>query len=205
MKHEMKVGDHVCIHSRSILGFHILCRIVGEFAGRYQLYCAKGVLNTSFSCTQLIPVSGCSPLPLNEWRKAPKITLRNATNYKTLHEHCNCSVPEASESIMLSSASEDENEAPELWVNNSAYTLNCHDRELVLSRRGWLTDKIICAAQMILLQYFLVCNPPHCRKVLLFRSTLGNLSKSFMSEATTGLLYMCMTVCTRLCQKKLSI
>ena len=36
---------------------------------------------------------------------------------------------------MLSSASEDENEAPELWVNNSAYTLNCHDRELVSSRR----------------------------------------------------------------------
>ena len=55
---------------------------------------------------------------------------------------------------MLSSASEDENEAPALWVNNSAYTLNCHDSELVLSRKGWLTDKIICAAQMILLQYF---------------------------------------------------
>ena len=176
VKHEIKVGDHVCIHSRSILGFHLVCRIVEEFAGRYQLYCAKGVLNTSFSCTELIPVSGCSPIPLNEWRKAPKITLRNATNDKTLHEHCNCSVPEASESIMLSSASEDENEAPELWVNNSAYTLNCHDSELVLSRKGWLTDKIICAAQMILLQYFpsmAGLQPPTLQKTFAFQVHSG--------------------------------
>lgn len=58
LKPEMNIGDYVC---RSIHGFHILCRIVGEFAGRYQLYCAKGVLNTSFSCTELIPLTGCSP------------------------------------------------------------------------------------------------------------------------------------------------
>ena len=47
---------------------------------------------------------------------------------------------------MISSASEDESEAPEMWVKNGAYTLNCCDKEVVLSRRGWLTDKIICAA-----------------------------------------------------------
>ena len=90
---DMNVGDYVCIHSRSIQGFHIVCRIVGEFAGRYQLYCTKGVLNTSFSCTELISVTECSPLPLTEWRKAPKVTLRSATNDTTLHEHCNCIVP----------------------------------------------------------------------------------------------------------------
>ena len=140
---------------------------MGEFAGRYQLYCTKGVLNTSFSCTELIPVTGCSPLPLNEWRKAPKITLRSAANDATLHEYCSCSVPETSESIVISSASEDENEGPEVWVNNGAYTLNCRDKEVVLSRRGWLTDKIICAAQTILLQFFpnmTGLQPPHCRE-----------------------------------------
>ena len=42
VKPEINVGEYVCIHSRSIQGFHILCRIVGEFAGRYQLYCTKG-------------------------------------------------------------------------------------------------------------------------------------------------------------------
>ena len=57
---------------------------------------------------------------------------------------------------MLSSASDEENEAPEMWVGNGAYNLSCRDRDrdVVLSRRGWLTDKIICAAQMLLLQFF---------------------------------------------------
>ena len=44
--------------------FHVTCRIVGGFAGRYQLYYSKRVLNTSFSCTELIPVSDCSPMLL---------------------------------------------------------------------------------------------------------------------------------------------
>ena len=60
VKSEMKVGDYVCIHSRSMGNFHVACRIVGEFAGWYQLYTSKGVLNTTFSCTELIPVNGCS-------------------------------------------------------------------------------------------------------------------------------------------------
>ena len=46
VKPEMKVWDYVCIHSRSMGDFHVTCRIVGGFAGRYQLYCSKGVLNT---------------------------------------------------------------------------------------------------------------------------------------------------------------
>ena len=62
----MNVGDYFCIHSRRIQGFHILCRIVGEFAGQYQLYCAKGVLNTLFSGTELLPVTSSTPIPLNE-------------------------------------------------------------------------------------------------------------------------------------------
>ena len=177
----MKVGDYVCIHSRSMGDFHVPCRIVGGFAGRYQLYCSKGVLNASFSCTELIPVSGCSPIPLDEWRNVPRISLRTVTYDSALHERCNCCVPQTSESIVLSSASEEENEAPEMWVSNGAYNLSCRDPDVVLSRRGWLTDKI-CAAQMILLQFF----PPHCRRRLRFRSTLGNLFKSYTSETATG-------------------
>ena len=195
--------------------FHVPCRIVGGFAGRYQLYCSKGVLNASFSCTELIPVSGCSPIPLDEWRKSPRISLRTVTNASALHERCNCCVPQTSESIVLSSASEEENEAPEMWVSNGAYNLSCRDRDVVLSQRGWLTDKIICAAQMILLPTWPACNSPHCRRRLGFRSTLGNLFKSYTSGTATGVLCpqlvvrvvlsMCMTVCTRLCPKKLFI
>ena len=153
VKPEMYIGDYVCIHSRIIRGFHMCC-IVGEFAGRYQLYCTEGVWNTSFSGTELFPVTSCSPIPLDEWRRAPKVSLRSIASNSTLHEHCNCSLPETSQSIVISSASEDENEAPDMWVNNGAYTLNGCDKEVVLSRRRWLTDKIISAAQMILLQFF---------------------------------------------------
>ena len=147
-------------------------------------------------------------------------TLRTATNAATLHEHCNCSVPEISESIVIYSASEDENEEPEMWVNNGAYNLNCRDKEVVLSRRGWLTDKIICAAQMILLQFF----PEHGRpatphtaeerfafkvhsgefvQIIHVRNSHWTVVSTVGSQS--GVLSMCMTVCTRLCPKKLSI
>ena len=154
VKPEMKVGDYVCIHSRNMGDCHVPCCIVGEFAGRCQLYCLKGILNTSFSCTELISLTGCSPIPLDEWRQAPKVSLRSVTRDLALREHCNCCVTDTSESIVISSSSEEENEALEMWVNNGAYTLSCRDREVVLSRKGWLTDKIICAAQMLLLQFF---------------------------------------------------
>ena len=36
-----------------------------------------------------------------------------------------------------------------MWVNNGAYCLSHSDQEIVLSRRGWLTDKIIHAAQIL--------------------------------------------------------
>ena len=69
---------------------------------------------------------------------------------------------------MLSSASDEENEAPEMWVGNGAYNLSCRDRDVVLSRRGWLTNNIICAAQMLLLQFFpnmAGLQPPTLQKV----------------------------------------
>ena len=63
-----------------------------------------------------------------------------------------------------------------MWVNNGAYTLNCRDREVVLSRRGWLTDKIICAAQMMLLQFFpnmAGLQPPTLQRVFAFQVHSG--------------------------------
>ena len=153
MKPKMKVGDYVCIHSRNMGDCHVPCRIVGEFAGRYQLYCFKGILNTSFSCTEFISLTGCSPIPLDEWWQAPRVSLRSVTHDAALREHCNCCVTDTSESIVISSSSEEENEALEMWVNNGAYTLSCRDREVVLSQRGWLTDKIICSTDALALVF----------------------------------------------------
>ena len=40
----LKVGGHVCVHSRFMGSSHLPCCIVREFNGCYQLYCANGVL-----------------------------------------------------------------------------------------------------------------------------------------------------------------
>ena len=153
-KTRVKVGDYVCVHSRNMGQFHLSCRIVGEFGGRYQLYCSKGVLNTSFCLSELIPLADGSPISLENWRQAPKVSLHNVARDPKMVERCNCHASICSDSIVISSASEEEREVPDLWVNNGAYRLTHSDREVVLSPTGWLTDEIICAAQMLLLQFF---------------------------------------------------
>ena len=59
---------------------HLPCRVVGEFDGRYQLYCSKGVLNTTFSRAEVIPMAICTPIPMEEWRQAPKVSLRSVAS-----------------------------------------------------------------------------------------------------------------------------
>ena len=175
-KCQIKVGDYVCVHSRNMGQFHLSCRIVGEFGGRYHLYCSKGVLNTSFCWSELIPLAGGCHIPLENWRRASKVSLQNVARDPTLVERCNCHVPICSDSIVISSASEEEHEAPDLWVNKGAYCLTHDDREVVLSPTGWLTDKIICAAQMILLQFFpnmAGLQPPVLQKVFQFHVHSG--------------------------------
>ena len=154
VKSQMKVGDHVCVHKRNMGSCHLPCRIIGEFGGRYQLYCSKGVLNTSFCGTELIPLASCSPIPLENWRLSPKISLRSVVSDPALVECCDCQVPVCSDGIVISLGSEEVNEAADVWVDNGAYRLTHRDQEVVLSQTGWLTDEIICAAQMLLLQFF---------------------------------------------------
>ena len=88
------------------------------------------------------------------WRQAPKVSLRSVASDSAMIEPCNCQIPVCSEDTEIISVSEEESEAPEMWVNNGAYCLSHSDQEIVLSRRGWLTDKIIHAAQVLLLQFF---------------------------------------------------
>ena len=148
---QIKVGDYVSVHSRGMGSSHLPCRVVGEFDGRYRLYCSKGVLSTTFSRAEVIPMAICTPIPMEEWRQAPKISLRSAASDSAMIEHCNCQIPVCSEDTDIISV---EHEAPVMWVNNGAYCLSHSDQEIVLSRRGWLTDKIIHAAQTLLLQFF---------------------------------------------------
>ena len=172
----LKVGDHVCVHSRFMGSSHLPCRIVREFDGRYQLYCAKGVLINSFCATELTRLASGSVISLQNWRKAPKVSLRSAADDTTLIVCTNCSVPSSFDCAEISSASEGESEAPDLWVNCGAYTLSRSDEGIILSPRGWLTDNIVSAAQMLLFQFhprIAGLQPPALQKVFAFHVHSG--------------------------------
>ena len=66
---QIKVGDYVAVHSRGMGSSHLPCRVVGEFDGRYQLYCSKGVLSTTFSGAEVIPMADVLP---SKWRNGDR-------------------------------------------------------------------------------------------------------------------------------------
>ena len=178
----LKVGDHVCVHSRFMGSSYLPCRIVREFDGRYQLYCAKGVLINSFCATELThwPVALLYPLKIGERPQKCHCKVLLMTQRIVCS---NCNVPSSFDCAEISSASEGESEAPDLWVNCGAYTLSHSDEGIILSPRGWLTDNIVGAAQMLLLQFHprtTGLQPPHCRRCLHFMSILGSLFRSCM-------------------------
>ena len=142
-----------------------------------------------------------------------KVSPRSVASDSAIIEPCNCQIPVCSEDTDIISVSEEEHEAPEMWVNNGAYCLSHSDQDIVLSRRGWLTDKIIHAAQILLLQFFpdmAGLQPPVLQKVFAFQVQ----DRSYMSETTTGVLCpllvvklglsMCMTACVKPFQTKQS-
>lgn len=132
---------------------------------------------TSFSAGELTPRVGGPVIPLVDWRQASKVSLQSVCTDPAMLERCECDLPVASsEAVVISSESEGENEAPEVWVSNGAYSLSHSDRQLVLSKRGWLTDEIISAAQSLLLQFYpsmAGLQPPVLQKVNVFQVHSG--------------------------------
>ena len=104
------------------------CCIVGIGDGQYQLYCAKGVLNTSFSCTELTPLTRCPSLPLDKWQQSPRVSLRSVASNPEVTEHCDCAAPLCSESIVISSGVEDEAMVQHVWINSIPNSAKRHFR-----------------------------------------------------------------------------
>ena len=177
-KVNMKVGDYVCIHHSSMGKYHLPCRIVGCFGDKYQVYCSKGILNTSIPGSELIvPLSKCLSIQLHKWRLAPRVSLKSVVSDPAVTECCDCSFPKSSKCTVILSSSEDEDEGVGrgIWVKNELYSLTNDDREMVASPK-WLTDKIITAAQMLILQHFPSMSglqPPCVQHVLAFKVHSG--------------------------------
>ena len=143
---------------------------------RYQLYCSKGVINTSFSCTEVVPLTSCTAIPLDEWWRAPRVSLRSVASDPEVTEHCECTVPLCSERIVIHSGAEDEEIVQDVWMNNYVYSLTHDELELIECSTAWLTDKIIAAAQMLMLQHFshmAGLQPPALRKGFAFQVHSG--------------------------------
>ena len=101
-----------------------------------------------------------------------------------LIERSDCDVPLSFDIATISSASEGESEAIELWVSNGAYKLSRSDEGIILSPRRWLTDEVISAAQMQFYPSTAGLQPPVLQKVFAFQ--VRNLSRLCMSGTTTG-------------------
>ena len=127
-KIQVEIGDYVGIHSKTMGESHVPCHVVGEFGDRFQLYCSKGVLNVSFSSSELIPLTTCASIPLDKWRQAPKVSLRSLTRDPAIAEHCDCNLTLCSESIVVSLTFEAVDTEHNMWVKNHVYSLTHHDR-----------------------------------------------------------------------------
>ena len=151
-----KAGDYVYLHSDSLINQHMPCRIVKSLGdkGTYQLYCNNGVLNGHYSSKDLTVSGDSHSLSLDRWRQASRVSFRDVASDQSCLEECACNLSKSSETIFLSDNSDAESTQDNVWLRNPLYFLTHNERELVVSRSGWLNDNIISAAQLLMLQHF---------------------------------------------------
>ena len=82
-------------------------------------------------------------MTLDKWRQAPKVPLQSIDSDLAVIKPCDCDVPLCPESILVPSASEDDDTGHDMWVNNLLYSLTNQDRKIIVSHS---------AAQMLMLQ-----------------------------------------------------
>ena len=152
VKPTLKVGDSVCFHRSFFGGQHAVCRIVRDFGAQHQLFCSLGIISTPISEVELVPLNDCS-ISLDAWRQAPMVSLRSLITDPSCLELCNCSLPTIPDIIKLKSP-DGESTGSDMWVKNALYSLTRASQSEVTSPTGWLSDEVITAAQLLLLQYF---------------------------------------------------
>lgn len=154
-KPNFKVGDYVGLHESKLDKYHIPCHVVQMFGERCVLYCRKGVLSTGYAKSRLVALDSELFISVENWRSAAKVSLREVTSDPASLEVCYCDLakPELiEESIVLSS--DEESSAGSTWLSTPLYTLKMDKKEEVLSPTGWLSDTVIGAAQLLILQEF---------------------------------------------------
>ena len=152
-----KVGDKVCVHTDRLDKHHVPCRVVLVVGKKYQLYCHKGVLNRSYVMQELSTCKSDWSLSLEGWRTGAKVSLQDVASDPNCLEKCECAVDKVNNTV-IDLTQDDDSDAVAVssknWLCNPLYTLTSTNREEVLSPSGWLSDRVIEAAQLLILQQF---------------------------------------------------
>ena len=164
------------------------CRVVQVLSeGRYRLYCQAGILKNTYVGSQLkTPCTDSMTISLQDWRVAASYSLNQVAGDPACLEVCNCVLDKSTVNTPpttdLTLDSDEESvgnpnlASSQQWVCNPLYTLTVGDREEVLSPSGWLTDKVIHSAQLLMLQQFphiLGLQPPVLQQTLAFQLHRG--------------------------------
>ena len=152
-----KVGDKVCVHTDRLDKQHVPCRVVLIVGKKYQLYCHKGVLKGSYVMQELSTCKSDWSVSLEGWRTAAKVSLQDVASDPNGLEKCECAVNIINNSVMDLTQGDDSDVVTVSiykWLCNPLYTLTSTNREEVLSPSGWLSDRVIEAAQLLILQQF---------------------------------------------------
>ena len=176
------------MHVSKLDGQYIPCRVVQVLSeGRYRLYCQAGILKNTYIGSQLkTPCTDSKPISLQDWRVAASYSLNQVAGDPACLEVCNCVLDKSTVNTPpTTDLTLDSDEEPvgnpnldssQQWVCNPLYTLTISDREDVFSPSGWLTDKVIHSAQLLMLQQFphiLGLQPPVLQQTLAFQVHRG--------------------------------
>ena len=174
-----KVGDYVCIHNKQLGGKHLVCRVVQETGGLYQLCCKKGVLSSCYSGSELTATSTDASIPLDKWRLAPKVSMRSVRGDSDSLEQCSYDLDRLQEdpyTICLSDESNTPLDTSHVWVQCPLYSLMLEDQKDILAPTGWRSGSVITAAQRLMSQEYStvsVLQPSVLQQTLTFQRHTG--------------------------------
>ena len=155
-----KVGDHAYMHVGRLERYHIPCRVVQVVNKRCKLYCCKGVLNMCYSYSDLKALSSYWSISLENWRTATQVSAKEVISDPANLDVWECCVSNPARNVIdLTEDSQDSSSgagspAGRYWLRNTLYILTSTNKEEVLSHSSWLSDSVISAAQLLILQEF---------------------------------------------------
>ena len=178
-----RLGEYCALHRSRMGDKHLVCRVVQIHGSRYKLYCRRGILSENFSSNDLM-ICPKGDIPLDKWRQSCVILLRDVP--KEDLEECLCTLCNTRDFVCVDDDDEvPALEQPDVWVHNQLYTLNDEDRETIRNPRGWLTDIVIAASQLLLLQHYpnvAGFEPPTLQEVRGFKVHSGRFVQIILVE-----------------------